>query len=70
MWSSDYPFTPAELRRLAVYRTAVRAGFYSEWPPSKDDGHGLCREQVEASGGSTSTGTDRSSSQPSASDGA
>jgi hypothetical protein len=26
----DYPFTPRELQRLAVYRAAVKAGFYSD----------------------------------------
>src|SRR5438105_3596820 len=27
-----YPFTDQELKRLAAYRAAVAAGFYSEWP--------------------------------------
>ena len=26
----DYPFTPRELRRLAYYRAAVAAGFYTD----------------------------------------
>ena len=27
----DYPFTVAELARLAIYRTAVQAGFYTDF---------------------------------------
>jgi hypothetical protein len=26
------PFTPRELERLVMYRGAVRAGIYSDWP--------------------------------------
>jgi hypothetical protein len=26
------PFTPRELQRLRMYRGAVRAGIYSDWP--------------------------------------
>jgi len=29
--STPYPFSPAELKRLTVYRRAVLAGFYSDW---------------------------------------
>ena len=28
----EYPFTTRELQRLAVYRAAVKAGFYSDYP--------------------------------------
>jgi len=28
----EYPFTSRELQRLAVYRAAVKAGFYSDYP--------------------------------------
>jgi len=28
----DYPFTTGELQRLAIYRAAVIAGFYSDYP--------------------------------------
>lgn len=28
--TAPYPFTAAELRRLEIYRAAVRAGFYNE----------------------------------------
>jgi hypothetical protein len=28
---SDYPFTDADLSRLRIYRSAVRAGFYNDW---------------------------------------
>jgi hypothetical protein len=28
------PLTVAERARIAIYRTAVRAGFYSDWPAS------------------------------------
>jgi hypothetical protein len=28
----EYPFTLYELTRLAVYRAAVKAGFYSDYP--------------------------------------
>jgi hypothetical protein len=31
MDTESYPFTIDELRRLAVYRDAVRAGFFTEW---------------------------------------
>jgi hypothetical protein len=27
----DYPFTGTEVRRLHVYRAAVRAAFYTDW---------------------------------------
>ena len=27
-----YPFTERELERLLIYRGAVRAGIYSDWP--------------------------------------
>ena len=27
-----YPFTPRELDRLGIYRAAVRAGLYTDWP--------------------------------------
>jgi hypothetical protein len=27
-----YPFTERELERLVIYRGAVRAGIYSDWP--------------------------------------
>ncbi|HYY88600.1 MAG TPA: hypothetical protein VFA49_07385 [Chloroflexota bacterium] len=30
--TTTYPFTDQELRRLASYRAAVAAGFYTEWP--------------------------------------
>jgi hypothetical protein len=29
----QYPFSPAELRRLAIYRRAVQAGFYTDALP-------------------------------------
>jgi hypothetical protein len=29
---TSHPFTPAEQARMAIYRAAVRAGFYSDWP--------------------------------------
>jgi hypothetical protein len=29
---AEYPFGPAELTRLEIYRAAVQAGFYNEWP--------------------------------------
>ena len=28
----EYPFTKRELQRLAIYRAAMRAGFYSDYP--------------------------------------
>ena len=31
-------FAPAELARLAVYRAAVRDGFYSDWNATSTDG--------------------------------
>jgi hypothetical protein len=34
MWLSNYPFTAEEFRRLAVYKAAVRAGFYTDAYPS------------------------------------
>ena len=30
--TTTYPFTDQELRRLASYRAAVAAGFYTDWP--------------------------------------
>ena len=30
--SVSYPFTGRELERLTMYRNAVRAGIYSDWP--------------------------------------
>jgi hypothetical protein len=35
MDAPHYAFTPLELQRLIAYRAAVRAGFYTEWPPSQ-----------------------------------
>ena len=29
---AEYPFGVAELARLEIFRAAVRAGFYNEWP--------------------------------------
>jgi hypothetical protein len=31
MDTTTHPFTDSELERLSVYRTAVAAGFYSDW---------------------------------------
>src|SRR5918911_431890 len=33
--SSQHALGPAELARLAVYRAAVRAGFYTDWPVAR-----------------------------------
>ncbi len=33
-----HPFTLHELERLIVYRAAVRAAFYTDWPPSRARG--------------------------------
>jgi hypothetical protein len=30
-----YPFRLHELERLIAYRAAVRAGFYTDWPPTQ-----------------------------------
>jgi hypothetical protein len=32
MTTTTYPFTDQELQRLASYRAAVAAGFYTDWP--------------------------------------
>ena len=32
MTTTTYPFTDQELERLASYRAAVAAGFYTDWP--------------------------------------
>jgi hypothetical protein len=34
-WPIPEPLEPAELSRLTMYRAAVRAGFYSDWPSMK-----------------------------------
>ena len=34
--TTPYPFTDQEVRRLASYRAAVAAGFYTEWPRASD----------------------------------
>jgi ribosomal protein L37AE/L43A len=32
VYTPSFPFTQRELERLNIYRRAVRAGIYSDWP--------------------------------------
>jgi hypothetical protein len=32
---SEYEFSPAELKRLAIYRAAMRQGFYNDGAPTQ-----------------------------------
>jgi hypothetical protein len=36
MCTANYPFTLDEVRRLTTYRAAVKASFYTDWPPAGD----------------------------------
>jgi hypothetical protein len=58
MWPSSYPFAVEELRRLAAYKAAVEAGFYTDscggtamrevgQPPSLERGDEACCTQPE-----------------------
>jgi hypothetical protein len=49
MWTDQYPFSPEQLARLAVYKAAVDAGFYSDDTAESDGQPPITRSQIARS---------------------